>query len=364
MTIADAGVERALGEGRDLLAWWADVEAGRLSIGRFDLLPAFPGGDAVRGFFCDVRAGGATHPYMGYSADYFFDLGGGADIDAPHTAAWLTDQAEAFALRYWLRADAWALPQPYPLVDPPPPPAWLKFLDLNPSSKRDLVGVTNVMRTFKRRASGTTGQFPEAVAREIVDLRELATTYEWITIERLAQGLHVTIALPWAAGLSVSTPLAASAILAMHADLTIRRRDPEPGVLGEFGQAFCPVSPAGLTPSGGLADLQSGLRLQTLRVRDTGEVRLKVVTILRRGAAASQPFTNGSALTRTAHALLTLSRLAGAAATPEQVERHLLCGHAIHLRDTLLGTRTVWQQVADWCDAAAIPAWILEGKRG
>ena len=365
MTIPGANVERAIAEGRDLLTWWTGVEAGTHSLDRFDLVPAFPGGDAVRGFFADVRAGGGTNPYMGYSADYFFDLGGGAEIDAPHTAAWLTDQVEQFALRYWLRADAWALPQPYPLVDPPTPPPWLKFLDVNPSSKPDLVGMANVMRTFKRRADRTTGQFTDAVGREIVDLRELETTYEWITMERLAQGLHVTVALPWGSGLSVSTPLASSEILAMHADLTIRRRKPESAVLGEFGQAFCPVPPAGTVPQSDRLDiLQSGLRVQTLRVRNTGEVRLITVTILRRCAGALQPFSDWSALTRTTRALLTMSRPAGPAPTPEQMERHLLCSHAIHLRDTLLGTRNVWQQVPDWCDSAAIPAWIVEGRRG
>jgi len=365
MTIAEPDVEHALAAGRDLQAWWTDVEAGKQSVERFELLPAFPGGNAVRGFFGDARAGGATDPYMGYSADYFFDLGGGATADGPQTAAWLTDQVEEFALRYWLRTDAWALPQPYPQVDPPTPPAWLKFLDLNPSSKHDLVGMTNLLRTYKQRANGATGRFPDAVARAIVDLRELESTYEWITMERRARGLHVTIALPWGSGLSLSMPLALSEVQAMHADLTVRRRNPTPDILGEFGQAFCPVPPTGTaTQADRLDSLQTGLRLQTLRVRANGEVRLKIVTIARRCPGAIRRFADVSALTRTAQALLTMSRSAGPAPTSEQVEQHLLSTHAIHLRDTLLGTRTVWQQVTDWCDPAAIPAWIVEGRHG
>src|SRR5262249_24055688 len=69
-------VERAIAIGRDLNAWWTDVEAGRASVERFVLAPGFPGGDAVRGFFGDAREGGATERYMGYSSDYFFDLAG------------------------------------------------------------------------------------------------------------------------------------------------------------------------------------------------------------------------------------------------------------------------------------------------
>jgi hypothetical protein len=375
MIVAAADVEGAVAAGRDLQAWWADVEAGKNPVERFDLLPAFPGGGAVHGFFGEMRAGGTTAPYMGYSADYFFDLGGGTDVSGPAAASWLTDQVEEFALHYWLRADAFALPQPYGQIDPPAPPPWLAFLDLNPSSKHELVGVTNVMRTYKRRADGATGQFPHAVARAIVDLRELETTYEWITIERLAQGLNVALALPWAtrtisrltgpgSSLSLSMPLAASLVLAMHGDLTVRVRNPAAGVLGEFGTALCPVPPSGTGADGAnrIESLQTGLRLQTLRVLETGEVWLKTVTIMRRCTEALGRFAEMSALSPTAQALVMMSGPANPAPTPAQVEKHVLCSHAIHLRDTLLGTRGVWQQVPDWLSPSSIPDWVATGK--
>jgi hypothetical protein len=375
MIVAAADVESAIAAGRDLQAWWTNVEDGTNAVERFDLLPAFPGGGAVRGFFGDVRAGGTTDPYMGYSADYFFDLGGGTEVSGPRAAAWLTDQVEEFALRYWLRADAFALPQPYGQVDPPAPPPWLAFLDLNPSSQHDLVGMTNVMRTYKRLADGATGQFPDAVARAIVDLRELETAYEWITIERLAQGLSVALALPGAApalsaltgpgsSLSLSMPLATSLVLAMHADLTVRVRNPTAGVLGEFGAALCAVPPSDTVAGEAdqIGSLQTGLRLQTLRVLETGEIWLKTVTIMRRCTDALGRFSEMSALSSTARALVMMSSPANPAATPVQVEKHVLCAHAIHLRDTLLGTRGVWQQVPDWLSPSSIPDWVVAGK--
>jgi hypothetical protein len=319
MTVTpSADVERALAIGRDLSSWWTDVEAGLESVERFVLAPGFPGGDAVRGFFGDVRAGGSAERYMGYASDYFFDLAGGTAADRPEAAAWLVNQAEEFALRYWLRAEAWALPEPY--VDMPRPVA------------PELAGFTNLMQAFKTRADGAVGRFPDAIARAIVDLRELETRYEWITLRRSARDLHVSLAVPGSSTLSVSAPLAASSTLALHADLTVRRRLPGPGIIGEFGAGFCPVPPAGLQSLvGDFGFLQTGLRRQTLRVYDTGEMRLRAVTIMRRWTAPL-----------------------------ESVAKRLLRAHATHLRDQLLGTRDIWQQVSNWLDASSIPGWLLQ----
>src|SRR5262249_33573914 len=148
----------------------------------FVLAPGFPGGDAVQGFFGEARAGGATERYMGYAAHYFFDLAGGTPADGPQAAAWLVDQAEEFALRYWLRSEAWALPEPYQEISRPP--------------ERELAGFSNLMQTFKSRVDGTMGEFPEAVAQAIVDLRALESTYEWITLRRSAPDLRVSMAVP------------------------------------------------------------------------------------------------------------------------------------------------------------------------
>jgi hypothetical protein len=319
MTVAiSTDVERAIAIGRDLNAWWTNVEASRAHVERFVLAPGFPGGDAVRGFFGEARAAGVTERYMGYSSDYCFDLAGGTPAEAPQAAAWLVDQAEEFALRYWLRSESWALPEPYDEISQP--------------AERELAGFTNVMQAFKSRVDGTLGQFPEAIARVVVDLRELETTYEWITLRRLAQDLRVSMAVPGSSSVSMSAPLPASSTFALHSDLTVRRRLPGPGIIGEFGAAFSPIPPAGLRSLVRDVDfLQTGLRLQTLRVYDTGEVRLRTATIMRR---ATGPF--------------------------EYFVKPLLSAHATHLRDQMLGTRGIWQQTSNWLDASSIPGWLLK----
>ena len=311
-------VESAIATGRDLHAWWTDVEAGRATVERFVIAPGFPGGDAVSGFFGDVHVGGTTGRYMGYDAEYFFDRAGHTPPKARQAAQWLVDQTKMFALRYWLRAEAWALPEPYEKISRP--------------ADRDLAGYLNLMQAFKSRVDGAVGQFPEAVARAVIDLRELETTYEWITLSRSGSDLRVSLAVPGSARLSISAPFATSSTIALHADLTVNRRLPAPGI-AEFGAGFSPVPPAGVRSLVRNFDfLQTGLRLQTLRVHDDGQITLRTVTIMQRVTAPLDYFV-----------------------------KPLLCEHATLLRDKLLGTRCVWQQASNWLDESSIPLWLRKG---
>jgi hypothetical protein len=42
----------------------------------------------------------------------------------------------------------------------------------------------------------------------------------------------------------------------------------------------------------------------------------------------------------------------------EYFVKPLLRDHAMHLRDQLLGTRGIWQQVSNWLDASSVPRWL------
>ena len=318
MVTSSADVERAIAIGRELKLWWMRVDAGRVNVERFQVAPEFQGGRAVSGFFGAVHTGGNTHDYMGYESEYFFDLAGHTPAEARQAAPWLVDQAEMFALRYWLRAEAWALPEPYEKISRP--------------ADRDLAGYLNLMQAFKSRVDGAVGQFPEAVARAVIDLRELETTYEWITLSRSGSDLRVSLAVPGSARLSISAPFATSSTIALHADLTVNRRLPAPGI-AEFGAGFSPVPPAGVRSLVRNFDfLQTGLRLQTLRVYVDGQITLRTVTIMRRVPAPL-----------------------------EYLVKPLLCEHATLLRDKLLGTRCVWQQASNWLDESSIPRWLRKG---
>jgi hypothetical protein len=224
--------------------------------------------------------------------------------------------------------------------------------------------MANLQRAYKLRETGQTGEFPEADARAIIDLRELETRYEWIILERLLLDLGITLAAGGANSASLTIPMPTARQLVLSSDLCVRQRQPCDGVIGEFGVGFAPMPVPGDGPViRAMNSIHPGLRLQTLRVRNTAEVRLRTVTILARPDTALKALINpvawGLGLADKVTAGISARLMPGTAS--DQVERYLLSAHAIRLRDSLLGTRAAWQEVRDWLDPAGIPEWIRKG---
>jgi hypothetical protein len=402
--VPTADIEQALAEGRVLKTWWNGVEAGTTSVTRFELVPAFPGGAAVWGFFANATVSGKNVPIMGDVGDYFFDLASVPAAQRGKSAQWMCDQIQEFALHYWLRTQAWAQPLPYPQLDRLQPPALLKGFNLAPPSDPELSGMTNLQRFYKLQAGGATGEFSAADAREIIDLRELESRYDWVTVERLLLDFNLSLAVGGDNSFSLSVPLKTAIHLILSADLIANRRHPRPGVLGEFGAGFALMKRNGNGPLAiGPDKIQPGFQLQTLAVLDTSEVRLRIVTIMARpggilnlsfnpvlwgeeiaekatsqvpglaGSMKQMSASNGAAHLG-AHfdpwfgPVRLMSSVGGKGLTSEvslsweQIERNILCAEAIGLRNALLGTRAAWMQVPDWLDAGAIPDWVVQGR--
>jgi hypothetical protein len=217
----------------------------------------------------------------------------------------------------------------------------------------------NVQRTYKLRGTGQIGEFPASEGHAIIDLRELESRYEWVTLERHPLDFNVTMAVG-DTGLGLAVPFHGAGRMVLSSDLTVRLSHPLPGVTGEFGPGFATMKP-GPGISLGPISTPPGLRFQTLRVLDTGEVRLHTVTIMARNPGILKFFLNPIAWGKDVAYRITVGRFLSMP-TAEEVERYILSAHAIRLRDGLLGTRAAWQQVRDWLDPAGIPAWIEKGE--
>lgn len=393
--------EHALAEARDLKKWWDDVQQGKASVTKFELLPSFPGGHAVWGFFGEATIAGKKVPVMGDVGDYFFD---GPSVPADKTAegaAWIARQIEEFALHYWLRSQAWAEPQPYPELDRLQPPFFLRAFDLAPPPDTEVSGMANYQRTFKLRDGGKVGNFCKDHATAVVDLNQLFTRYQWITLERSLLDFDLALGTTGDNSVTFSVPLRTTMNLILSSDLVIREHNPDPETLGRFGYAAALAR----NPDEGLLaigpdKIQPGLEYQTLRVLKTGEVRLQITTILARPekilnlsydpfewvAEMADRLTGGSTKSVTEpikNAMKGLSdggmrvdpvfgplslfggMLAAAAKSvgveKEHFEKQILAQDAIGLRDSLVGTRQTWMQVSDWLDKATIPDWIAAG---
>jgi hypothetical protein len=397
-----AQIETALAQAQDLKAWWESVEAGRAPVERFQLSPAYPGMLPTWGFFGAAPVQGETVPVMGDVGDYFFDRPRVPRLGQERAAEWMAEQVEEFALRYWLRVQAWALPLPYPELGHLPAPTYLQLLSLcNPAEPPELSGMGSVQRYYKLRAGGRTGEFPPGDRKAIVDLRELGKTYEWITLDTRLFDFDLDLSVGGEYSLALAVPLGVTVHNVMSADLIVNQRQPYPGTRGAFGIGFGMMKDADTgVIAYGPGKVQPGLGLQYLRVLDSGEVRLRVVTIMARpdkvlnvsfdpidwGLQAADLMTLGAARRFTKPIEQALGRLpmrglgfdpvlssvrllnlatGGRAAdelciSKEHFEEQIVAKDAITLRQALLGTRQIWLQVPNWLDPAAIPRWVLQ----
>lgn len=396
-----AQVETALQQAQDLNVWWARVEAREERIERFELYPAVPGSEPVWGFFGAAWVRGESLPVMGTIVDDFFDQPRVPPAKQAQAAPWMREQIEEFALHYWLRVQANALPEPYPELGHGAAAPYLSWLSLCFPTDQEFSGNANVQELYKLRGSSRVGQFPPRYRTAIIDLRELATTYEWITVETTSFDFNITVGGAGDEAPNLVVPLKTTVDFVTSADLIVNRRNPEPGTLAAYGPGFGFVKTANSRALAVAPDMiQPGLRLQSLRVLATGEVRFRGVLILPRpdqivnlsapdvflgtadvmtlGATAKWTQPLRQALSQMPMPsfgfdpvlgsirwlnLLTGNRAADELCiSQEQVEKEILAKSALAMRQMALASRQIWLQVPNWLDRAAIPPWVRRGE--
>lgn len=396
-------IENALAQARDLKAWWARVEAGEEPVERFELFPAGPGSEPVWGFFGEAPVQGENVPVMGDVVDDFFDQPRVPPAQQRQAARWMLEQVEEFALHFWLRAEASALPQPYPELGHAAAAPYLSWLSLCFPPGQEFSGSANVQQLFKLRADGRIGAFPSRERTAIIDLRELEKTYEWVTLDTTDFDYNITVGGVGDDAPSLVVPLTATVHRVMSADLLVSQRAPAAGTLAAFGPGFGLIrttNPGVLAVAPGM--IQPGLRLQSLRVLDSGEVRSRGVMVMPRperiasfsvfapdlwlgaldfmtlGATRglTQPLRNALnqlpgpdvGFDPVLNPIQLLNLLTGNRAatelclSQEQVEKEILAKSSQAMRLETLGLRQTWLQVPDWLDSEAIPEWVVRGE--
>lgn len=385
-----ADIEAALAEAHDLKAWWGRAESGLLSrangAGSFEIFPAAPeaGLKPTMGFFAEAPIGGKSVAVMGHVTDAFFDRPMAKANAKKAAAERFRAQAEEFALHYWLRNQVEVLPEPLPELGRPALPPFLELFSWAPPPNLELQGVNHVQQSFKTSA-GQLGTFTDSEALRIVDLRLLGPEYAWVQLNQ--QLLSFDFTLNAGNEISLVIPLRRTVPVAMDASLAINRTNPAPGVLGEYGVGFARIAcPTGLLRFGPDKD-QPGLDLQFLRILDSGEIRLRSVTIvavpaklldlswnpLRWSLGLFDALTLGTARDMTRPVREALDRLPEVPIDPvealsglrpagkREMLKHVLAQEASRNLKTLLATRQIWMTGRDWLNPQVLPSWIHTG---
>lgn len=396
-------IEAALAQARDLKAWWGRVEAGLEPVERFALFPAEPGSEPVWGFFGVAPVEGRPLSVMGVVRDDFFDRPRVPPAQQSQAARWMAGQIEEFALHYWLRAGASALPEPYPELGHATAAPYLSWLSLCFPADQSFSGAAYTQRLFKPLAGGPVGAFPPRERTAIVDLRELGRSYEWITLNVRSFDFNITVGGIGDDAPSFVLPLTTNVQSVMSADLIENRRDPEPGTLASFGPGFGFIRAENpgvlaLAPE----RIRPGFRQQTLRVLETGEVRSRTLLIVPRpdrlmqvavldpdlylGAADFVTLGASRGLTGPLRQVLDplplrkigfdpvfgfvgwLNLMTGNRAATElcisreQIDKEILAKDARAAQQAVLAARQTWLQVPDWLDSGEIPSWVVRGE--
>jgi len=266
----------------------------------------------------------------------------------------------------------------------------------------DRLGFGYSQLLFKRRGDRTTGTFSPDEQFAIVDMRQLRAEYDWIAGQVHIFNFPLTFQ-PFGLGPpQLTVPLDRSTPIAFSPEFVTDKANPEPGVARRLGIGYALLPSA--DDSGLLAygpgRFQSGFQLIEFNVRDTGDIRARLVFLVNRPEhilqVSTEPFAAAGrlfgAFSSAVGSLLGLSAdasqgLSGTSTTKfdplgvyadvlnaatggraasalciskEHLEKEFLLFHFHRHYEMLVGALLTWRQVTDWRQNA-LPQWVKTG---
>jgi hypothetical protein len=398
--------EEALADGRALKLWqerkqaaWERGDAAGGYEESYELLREFNPADYSFAFLDEAQLDGRVLPVMGSVDDTLYDQ--------PKQAGprGVQDEFREFVLRYFMRVSAYQPPAAY--ITPrqrPPYTKYLRRLSWCPENRDTRIGFGFSQCYYKLRDSGAVGQFPEEQRQRIVDLREIGTKYEWVVLKVQILQFNVSFRLLGSDAASLVVPLAEASYLAVSRDFISDEDNPEPGVLGHygFGYAFVKNLEEGLFGYGP-GEFDAAIQLIDFRVLESGQIRSNLVFVANRpvrmmnvelnpvdwgyqladllsfglssvflaplkGALDRVPLGFGTVDPLGSYVSVANQLTGGAAGRDfcvslEQLERDFLTQHNQQHYQMLVGSLLTWRQIPDWLNTAALPDWVVTGRR-
>lgn len=397
------GVEESLVRGRELLAWWRRVAPVDGFAQRFELGRTFDEPDVSFGFFDETTVGGRAMPIMGNFQQMFYDRpktppARGATL----SAEWMRDQMRRFVLRYFMRVSDFRDPEGYAQTWRPPGSGLFDPISWCPRPDPGLRGF-GFQQLYYARTNGEIGRFGDEERFSIVDLRELGETYRWIVVKVCIFDFNFSFA-PFGAALPrVVLPLHEDSFLAISSDFVADRSAPEPGVLGRYGLGYSFIkNPVEGLFGYGPGEFDAAFETIDFEVREDGSVRVPMAFVANRperivnlrldpldwGLRLADLVSFGTAsaflgpMRRVlsdlpdfgtfdpVYAYVDLARLLSGGLSEEalcisrqQLDREFLVKHFMQHYQTIAGSLATWRRIPDWLDDAALPEWVVRGRR-
>ena len=389
--------DRFLTDGVALKRWWEEAEATNTYADVFDLVHTFRRSERTKGFFGKVPLEGRTLPVMGVLDEVFYDRPKAEKDHRAAAALWMRDQIREFVLHYFMRVSNFRLPQESVAPDEGTVPGYLSALDMHPKEEIHRKGMGFNQVFYKLMDTGEIGKFPDNESSEIIDLREIGTTYAWLIVKLRVFDFTVTMKPFGADSLQMSMPMKEEGYLILTPEFILNEDNPEPGVLGRygFGYAFIKNPTRGMFAYGP-GEFETAFQTINFQVAEDGATTVRMAFVsdqpekimnlnlvdLGLSLADRLSFGMTSKLMPVAKALAAksgsvdptlvsismLNQLTNGMAakqlaiSQEQLFKGFLVKHSLQHYQTLLGSLRTWRQIPDWLDAAALPKWVTEGQ--
>ncbi len=394
--------DRFLADGLALKRWLAETEAaGRLKT--FDLVETLNRPDRSRGFFGETPLEDRLLPTMGVIDEVFYDQPKVPGASQLETAGWLRDQIREFVLHYFLRISDFRRPQGVVSSNGGALAELLGPFSLRPGPQIEREGMGFTQVCLKRRGVEEIETVPEEHREEVIDLREIGPTFEWMILRLQVYQFNVSVRPLGSTSPHLLVPLKEESYLIVTPDFIRNVDDPEPGVLGEYGFGYAFIRNPHRGPFAyGPGEFEAAFQTINFRVLDSGEVWVKMTfvsdqpqkvvnltldpvewsfamaDVMSFGQASrilapfksmleQMPFRdfNVDPTVPTLNLMNTLT--AGQAAqqfslSKEELYRGFLRRHSMQHYQTILASLRTFRQIRDWLDTASLPTWVTRGE--
>ena len=264
-----------LSDGKAMKAWWDEANSKDGFDERFDLVQTLHRPENSFGFFGKVGLRRGPLAVMGVQDEVFYDRPKGQGKTTTETPAWMCAQIKEFVLHYFMRISDFRMPQQIIASEGDHLPSFLKPFSWKPKEEIERKGMGFTQKYYKRSDTGQIGKFPEEGSSEILDLREIGTTYDWVVVKLRVFDFCVKMK-PLGPDLpSVTMPLKEESYLVITPEFVTNVDNPEPGVLGEYGFGYAFVKNPVRGPFAyGPGEFEAAFQTINFKVMDTGETRV------------------------------------------------------------------------------------------
>ncbi len=403
---AIAGLDKAIADAEELARWWHEVDQADTYADRFPLSATHHRPETSFGFFGETQVSGSTMSVMGNVQEQLYDRPKSPSKSAAvraKAAEWTSQQVREFVLRYFMKVIDFRQPESFPGEERPPAPFYLRPLSWVSHEESSARGFGFEQLYYKLKGDDPPQKFDNDQRFNIVDLREIGSTYEWIVVKVIIFDFKLRLA-PFGQDQPHGTlPQAEHSLLVLTEALIVDDPTPqESDDLGRYGlgYAFLPAVEESLLAFGP-GRFEAACQLIRFHVKKSGEVKVRMAFVANRpekvidvsvdpvswglrladllslGTASSvlEPVQKmwqrvprpGSVDVVQSYINLANTLTGGIAAknlgvSKRQLHKNFLAAHFDQNYNVVAGSLMIWRQIPDWLDQEALPDWVRSGR--